>query len=213
MAKKSSLIKNASFTTIPNPIDLNKFKPIRKTSNSHTHILLFAAAKLTDERKGVKFLIEACEILKNKNVELEIILMGNCEDDMERLFPFKVHKVGFVNDTKALVNAYNAANLFVIPSLEDNLPNTVMEAMACGIPCVGFNVGGIPEMIEHKVNGYVAQYQNVNDLANGIQWVLQHQSPGNLSNACVQKVRENFEQNYIAQKYEKLYENCITRRS
>ena len=51
---------------------------------------------------------------------------------------------------------YNAADLFVLPSLEDNLPNTIMEAMACGVPCVGFKSGGIPEMIDHRKNGYVA---------------------------------------------------------
>lgn len=61
----------------------------------------------------------------------------------------------------------------MLPSLEDNLPNTIMEALACGIPCVGFSVGGIPEMIEHTVNGYVAASQDATDLASGIHWVLE----------------------------------------
>ena len=67
---------------------------------------------------------------------------------------------------------YNAADLFVLPSLEDNLPNTIMEAMACGVPCVGFKSGGIPEMIDHRKNGYVAEYKSAEDLAEGMRWVL-----------------------------------------
>jgi glycosyltransferase involved in cell wall biosynthesis len=209
MAQKSSLIRNASLITIPNPINLNVFKLICKTSNSHTPMLFFAAAKLTDERKGVKFLIEACKILKNKHVNLEIMLMGNSEDELEKMFPFKVHKIGFVNDTKVLVNAYNAANLFVIPSLEDNLPNTVMEAMACGVPCVGFNVGGIPEMIEHKVNGYVAEYQNVNDLANGIQWCIKKENQETLIQNVSAKAKKCYEEKIVAKQYVQLYEKLI----
>jgi len=69
---------------------------------------------------------------------------------------------------------YNAADVFVTPSLEENLPNTLMEAMACGTPCVGFQVGGIPEMIDHQSNGYVAKPLNAEDLATGIQWVFDH---------------------------------------
>ena len=65
-----------------------------------------------------------------------------------------------------MVAAYSCADLFVIPSLEDNLPNTIMESMACGTPCVGFEIGGIPEMIDHRVNGYVANYKDAGDLAN-----------------------------------------------
>ena len=70
------------------------------------------------------------------------------------------------------MDLYNAAWLFAIPSLQDNLPNTIIEAMLCGTPVVGFNTGGIPEMIDHKVNGYLAEYKSANDLAKGVEWVL-----------------------------------------
>ena len=68
---------------------------------------------------------------------------------------------------------YNAADVLVTPSLQENLPNTIMEALSCGIPCVGFDIGGIPEMIDHKSNGYVAEYKSAEDLARGIRWVLE----------------------------------------
>ena len=66
-----------------------------------------------------------------------------------------------------MVNIYNAVDLFVIPSLEENLPNMIMEAWRAAF-CVGFNVGGIPEMIDHLHNGYVARYKSFGGLANGI---------------------------------------------
>ena len=71
-----------------------------------------------------------------------------------------------------LVELYSVAHLFVIPSLQDNLPNTIIESMLCGTPVVGFNTGGIPEMIEHRVNGYLAEYKSSADLAAGMSWVL-----------------------------------------
>ena len=67
---------------------------------------------------------------------------------------------------------YSAVDVFVTPSLADNFPNTIVESMACGTPVVGFNVGGIPDLIKHKVTGYLAEYKNANDLSAGIEWVL-----------------------------------------
>ena len=104
-----------------------------------------------------------------------------------------------------MVAAYSCADLFVIPSLEDHLPNTIMESMACGTPCVGFEIGGIPEMIDHRVNGYVANYKDAGDLANGIQWVLEHEDRLALSDACVKKVQENYTEEVVAKQYTALY--------
>ena len=71
-----------------------------------------------------------------------------------------------------IVELYSVAHLFVIPSLQDNLPNTIIESMLCGTPVVGFDTGGIPEMIEHKKNGYLAEYKSSEDLAAGMTWAL-----------------------------------------
>ena len=82
-----------------------------------------------------------------------------------------------------MISAYACADMFVIPSLEDNLPNTIMESMACGTPCVGFETGGIPEMIDHLKNGYVAKYKDTNDLAVGIKWIIDNQETFRFSEA------------------------------
>lgn len=87
---------------------------------------------------------------------------------------------------KELAEIYNATDLFVTPSLMENLPNTIMEAMSCGIPCVSFNIGGIPQMIDHLHNGYVTNISR-EDLANGIYWSLNENNYGSL---CEQARRE-----------------------
>ena len=214
MAKKSSLLEGASFTSIPNPIDTYVFKPLVKKDSrkrfqlpKDKFLLLFAAAKLSDRRKGAAYLIEACSILKQYYTDkIEIVLMGNGSEELCQALPFKVNSLGYISDTST---AYSCADLFVIPSLEDNLPNTIMESMACGTPCVGFEIGGIPEMIDHRVNGYVANYKDAGDLANGIQWVLEHEDRLALSDACVKKVQENYTEEVVAKQYTALYEKLL----
>jgi len=99
--------------------------------------------------------------------------------------------------------------LYVTPSLQDNLPNTIMEAMACGIPCVGFNVGGIPEMIDHLHNGYVADYKSAKDLANGILWTLSEGEYQSLSEEARRKVTSSYSEATVAKRYIEVY-NKIT---
>ena len=98
---------------------------------------------------------------------------------------------------------YNAADVFLLPSLSENLPNTIMEAMACGTPCVGFEVGGIPEMIDHKQNGYVARYKDAADLAEGIRYVLDNREE--LGRNAREKVMREYREEIVAKKYIEIY--------
>jgi len=113
------------------------------------------------------------------------------------------------SDTATLVSLYNAVHTFVLPSLSENLPNTIMEAMACGVPCVGFHVGGIPEEIDHKKNGYVARYRDAADLAQGIRWVLCEADYAELSAQAVRKVLANYSQQAVALQYIEVYNQAL----
>ncbi len=126
--------------------------------------------------------------------------------------PGQAPSSAFVSNEHQLVNIYNAVDIFVTPSLEENLPNTIMEAMACGIPCVGFNVGGIPEMIDHLHNGYVAQYKSSEDFANGIYWTLTEPDYPSLSEQACRKAISHYSENVVAKKYIDLY-NKVTGRN
>ena len=117
--------------------------------------------------------------------------------------------LGYVSDPKKIVSVYNSVDIFVLPSLEDNLPNTIMEAMACGVPCVGFRTGGIPEMIDHRKNGYVADYRDCKDLAQGILCVLDDANYALMSAEAVRKVQRTYSRQAVAMKYIEVYNHAL----
>ena len=212
LAVKSKLTKDHKVSAIANPINTELYKPkdkteVRKALNLPTDkkIVLFAAAKVSDKRKGIDYLVEASKIISNErgNNILFLIAGGNSQEIITQL-ALPAISVGYVA-SEEMPDMYNAADLFVTPSLQENLPNTIMESMACGTPCVGFNIGGIPEMIDHKQNGYVANYKDAQDLANGLLWVLQKSDTEILSDNARNKVVTNYSEAIIAKRYIEIY--------
>lgn len=220
LAKKSDLIKGQTITNIPNAINTNLFKPRdKKQAREKCHLpqdkklLLFGSVKITDKRKGIDYLVSACKQIASSypdfSKELGVVVFGNQAEQYASLFPFPIYPMNYVSNEKELVDIYNAVDLYVTPSLQDNLPNTIVEAMACGIPCIGFNVGGIPQMIDHLHNGYVAEYQSSKDLASGIHWALTEGEYESLSEEACRKAVSSYSESTIAKKYVEIY-NKIT---
>ena len=223
MAKQSELLKGQTITNIPNAINTNLFKPRnKKQAREKCHLpqdkklLLFGSVKITDKRKGIDYLVEACKILASQDPglskQLGVVVFGKQAEQYASLFPFPIYPMNYVSNEKELVDIYNAVDLYVTPSLQDNLPNTIVEAMACGIPCVGFNVGGIPQMIDHLHNGYVAQYKSSEDFANGIYWTLTDPDYPSLAEQACRKAVTHYSESAIAKKYIDLY-NKVTGRN
>lgn len=221
-AEKSALLTGHSITSIPNPINTNLFKPRDKKEAREAcmlpqsiKLILFGSVKITDKRKGIDYLVEACNLLVKKYPELSaqlgVVVFGKRSEELEELLPLKVYPLDYVSNEHQMVDIYNAVDLYVTPSLEENLPNTIMEAMACGIPCVGFNVGGIPEMIDHLHNGYVAEYKSAEDLANGIHWVLTDTEYKELSEEATRKAVSSYSENHIAKRYINVYNKIAGR--
>ena len=214
-AKASALLKGQKITSIPNPIDTHIYKPgDRKEARRRLGLpldrqfILFASQRVTNENKGMNYLIEACRLLHDLSDATVLILGGHAEEVVSQL-SIDAIPLGYVNDERRIIDIYQAADVFVLPSLSENLPNTIMEAMACGLPCVGFRVGGIPEEIDHKRNGYVAEYRNASDLAHGIRWVLTSVHRDELSEACVRKVAQNYSQQSVALRYAEVYQQAM----
>ena len=218
-ARKSALLKNQSITSIPNPIDNRRFAPQdKKVARRATglpvdkRLILFAAQRVTNKYKGMDYLIEACRKMSEQNPEMlndtGVIILGGSADELRDSFTFPVYTISYISDEKKMAELYNSADVFVLPSLSENLPNTIMEAMSCGVPCVGFNVGGIPEEIDHKHNGYVAEYKSSDDLAKGIRWILNEGDYHQLSINAVAKVSSHYSQRSVAMKYIEVYEKA-----
>ncbi len=224
-SEDSGVIRMQQIKSIPNPIDINLFKPVSKTeSRSALHLpldkklILIGAVKLTDWRKGFDYMLRAFYRLDGmysslKN-QLEIVAIGNGVNSIQKDIPFTVNGFSYVSSEKELARIYNAVDFFFTPSLFENLPNMIMEAMACGVPCMGFEVGGIPEMIDHKENGYVARYRDVEDLISGFSYLL-NLSDNNyavMSRQCREKVENFYSEDRVANLYKVVYEDAMSER-
>jgi len=207
---------------IPNGLDIDTFKPIDKLTardilnlSKNKKIILFGAVKATTNKlKGFQYLKEAISKLEkmkafNKDELCFIIFGASHSKDIERI-PFEVKFLGRLYDDFSLTLSYSAADVFMIPSLQDNFPNTVIESLSCGTPLVGFNIGGIPEMIEHRVNGYLSEYKNSESLAEGIKWILEDENRTlKLREAARKRAVEKYSSEIQAKRYMSLYKKLL----
>jgi len=176
-ARESSLLGDREIQVIPNAYPLDTLKltskivarirlglPLRKK------LLIFGADSLTSHRKGGDLLKAALQRYGEGHAHdnVEIVVFGNKAIDL----PLPVRPLGYIESEKKLALAYSAADGYLFPSREDNAPLTVGEALLCGTPVVAFPVGNVPDLVQHKVNGYLAKHLNVADFARGIAWVL-----------------------------------------
>ena len=182
--------------------------------NPQSKIILFGAANILDRRKGISYLVEALNDLKNNypdTANIEIVIFGkNKSFDVNQL-PFKVHELHIITSQHELSELYSRADVFVTPAIEDNLPNTVMEALACGTPVVAFNTGGIPDMVEHKQNGYLAEFKSSKDFAAGIHYILNSGKKNELAANARNKVLQNFTNEIVASKYMAVYQSILNK--
>lgn len=219
-ARQSGLLAGLSVDSIPNPIDTRVYMKkdkrdarMRCSLPVDKRVILFVSQRVTLERKGIAYFAEAVGRLVAQRPSMRddtvIAILGGHADEVADRLSLSSFPLGYVSDERQIVEVYNSADVFVMPSLDENLPNTIMEAMACGVPCVGFKVGGIPEMIDHGQNGYIAKYRDADDLAAGIRWVLDNADYGALSAAAVSKVRRAYSQQSVAMRYIEVYNQAL----
>ncbi len=203
---------------IANGIDEQRFAPVDKAlarallgvDPGKRYVLFGAVAALRDKRKGFHLLVDAVNCLADRSFEV-LVFGADCGDDS--LFPrVKVHYLGRIEHEALLPVVYSAADVFVAPSLQDNLPNTVMESLACGTPVVAFDIGGQGDMIDHQRNGVLVDEIDSGALAAGIDWVLaDDQRRVRLGEQARRKVLDNFTVLQQARRYQALYRELIDR--
>ena len=217
IARRAPILKGQQVVSIPNPIDTQYFHPQDKKAArrrlglpADKHILLFVAYKATDKNKGIDYLIEAIQIISKRQPELSqqlcVVPVGHEAESLRQSFACEACPHDYVTDQQTMLDLYNAADLLMMPTLMDNLPNTIVEAMACGVPCVGSDVGGLPQMITHGTDGYLARLRDAEDFATGIEKMLLHKDYAQMATAARQKAVNSYSEEAVAQKYTEIYQ-------
>ncbi len=223
-AKQSFLLQDKRIEVIPNGIDLDIYKSIPQkvardilNINNEDLVIMFGAmSSISDPRKGYIYLKKALQELKYElkdealNKRIRVVIFGANQKIEDENLGYPISYTGYVSDDVTLNVLYNCADVFVAPSKEDNLPNTIVEALACGTPCVAFHIGGMPDMIEHKRNGYLAKPFESGDLARGIAYVLKSRiEQGDLSYNARKKAIDFFDINLTIKNYVALYKDIL----
>jgi glycosyltransferase involved in cell wall biosynthesis/tetratricopeptide (TPR) repeat protein len=223
-AKNSQLMDGYSVRVIPYGLPLETFKPrkspaVRQRWNipDSERIVLFGAQVSDHPRKGLHYLHDALKrlVLEKKNQRGVVLLVfGDTSAMKTEELPFRVISAGTINNLEWLSEIYAAADVFVIPSLEDNLPNTALEALACGTPVVGFRTGGIVDIVEHLHTGFLADKADPKQLAEGIQWIMESIDNGtSFAERCRGVAEIRYASRIQADAYVQLYEEITGRKS
>ena len=215
-SKSSTLLKDKKHINLSNPIDANIFKPFDKEKARELwslpkdkKLVLFGAMGATsDPRKGFSELSDAIHKFEDKNIEF--VVFGSSEPKESQNFGFKTHYLGSLADNVSLVTLYSAVDVMIVPSLQENLSNAIMESLACGTPVIGFDIGGNSDMIEHQTNGYLAKPFETDDLIHGIKWVLNNKKYDELCQNAREKILREFDSVVMAKKYIELYNSILS---
>ena len=215
-ARESFLMKNWPIKVIPNPIPTNIFQNhprnlARKILNLNLEkiLIMFVAWRgSSDPRKGCDLLQEALKVLPNPNKKIEVVIIGENEPINPPKLGMKMNYLGQLHDDYSLALAYSAVDLVLVPSRMENLPQTATEAISCGTPVVAFNCSGLPDTVDHKKTGFLADAFDIKSFSKGIEWILKDKERLlKMSKNCRNQAIKLWDPSKIANEYIKLYES------
>ena len=215
-SKRSLLLSDFRHHTLPNPIDTRFYSPVDTKQarrllglNPEAKIILFGAWNAeNDLNKGFNLLKNALRTIPSSHT---VVLFGTTSEDFSKDFRQNVVSLGHITSEEVLVNLYSAADVMIVPSLYENLSNSIMESMTCGTPVVAFDVGGNSDLVQHKVNGYLAKPYSSADLADGINWILNYSEYQKLSLNAREQCVKLYDNVIVARKYVEIYKSSIER--
>jgi glycosyltransferase involved in cell wall biosynthesis len=216
--RESLLFRDFRVEVLPNGVDHERFSPmdhdvVRSILGlpKDKKLILFGAVFATgDSRKGYHLLVETLTKLETMVNPDEYALVVFGASGGKESFSMKTHYLGNLHDEISMALVYAAADVFLAPSLEDNLPNTVLESLSCGTPVVAFNIGGMPDMVIHEKNGYLARGFDTDQLAQGLRWVLEDAARWRyLSNEGRNTILNDFTLQHAASRYLDLYTELL----
>lgn len=213
------LLARSSLSTIPRqvipyPVDPAFLKPIdRVSARSHLGIreeetvIMTSAVDVESHRKGFDLLVESLPfLLPTVSGPVCLMTMGRMNREA-RIEGVRLLPLGQVDDDATKVSAYTAADVFVHPSRADNLPLVIQEAMACSTPVVAFDVGGIGDLVRHRLTGYLASPLDASDLARGVSWALADGRRATLGRNGRDRIERLFSPDVVTRQYIRTYES------
>ena len=217
-AKASALMHDWPVVAIPNPLDTGQYRPWPKEQarallglpTSATLVLFGAIGGGKDPRKGWDLLQPALESLAAQMFDVEGVIFGQSAPFNPPRLGLPLHWMGHLNDDVTLALLYSAADVMVVPSRQENLPQSGTEAQACGCPVVAFNCTGLPDVVAHEETGYLAEPYDFEDLAKGIRWVLEDsERHSRLRAAARMRALHLWSPEVVVPQYLKVYEAAI----
>lgn len=221
-ARNSSIHTGRRVEVIPYGLDTRLFQPWPKAMArqmlglpANARLVLFGAAGVNDPRKGFAYLKEAMRGLRGGAADTELVIFGpNLDERLSGEMGLRCHSLGMLRDELTTALAYSAADVFVAPSLEDNLPNTVLESTACGTPVVAFRTGGIPDVVEHGRTGLLVGPRDAEGLSQTIASLLGDETlRASMSAAARKKAESVYSLAMQANLYRQLYEELHAARA
>lgn len=213
--KKSALLGRCPVSVIPNCIDVDTFSPRDRNEacrhfdlpTDRRYILYGAMGATTDPRKGFAELIAAMAMMDEDASlsDVELVVFGSDRPLQALTLRRKIHYLGLLSREEDIVAAYCLSSVMVVPSLSENLSNSIMEALSCGVPVAAFNIGGNSDMIQHRENGYLAKEKDCRDLADGIRYLLHNPNRGTFAANARRWVLEHYTVSSVAKQYVELY--------
>jgi glycosyltransferase involved in cell wall biosynthesis len=221
--EKESIDKSALFrgsqskcTVIPNIVPKDIFRPLNKKYLREIYqiplekkVIGFGAAYCVTNKisiKGSFLLLETLRKIFDKS-NYHLVVFGDNNSSFTKEIKLPLFATGYISNPYILAGIYNLCDVFVCPSLLENLPNVCLESLFCGIPVAAFNTGGIPDIVEHKKTGYLAKCFDTEDLYNGIRYCIENYDE--LSRNSLEKAHKDFDEKTIIKKHIELYETVI----
>lgn len=217
--RESALMRDWPISVVPNCIDTVRWQPLDKSLAREllglpvdVPLLLFGAiGGGAAFHKGFDLLLDALMHLRDEVEDLHLVVFGQLPPRYPPDLGFPIHYTGHLHDDLSLRALYSSSDALVVPSRQDNLPNTAVESHACGTPVVAFEIGGLPDIISHKHTGYLAKPFDTVDLAAGIKWILTQ--PSEIQKQLRSNARSRsegiFSNSVVAEQYRAVYEEVI----
>lgn len=176
--------------------------------NPQYFTLMFSAAFLPNPQKGFNHFIELYKVVKSQNNQVQALIIGDTKGEFYELEDARF--IGYQNDTDKIVNAYSICDMFVLTSLQETFGLVVAESMACQTPVAGFAVGGVPEIIDDNVNGFISQPDHLDGLAERIiDYINSPEKHSQFSHNARKKILDNYHKDIVLEKHVDLYSSFM----